>query len=246
MASPASQRISPLMLAMAGIAMLLGLALLLALSQKPLAAGRYEFDVLQPFQGRLRLAPYPALEVERNPASEGWSAVSVYPLSSTRARGFARDLRSLDGELVTLNGRILCAGELTMLEVEEASISPLTRAIEFPDASQIRAAGDVTLRGEIMDLKSYLGFREPEWGDLLRSPASSAIRAGVPPVLVVRDAQRRTKAFLLVDPGGNPVGPAVLGRIARPLEVRGQLRFWGDFPILAAQPTDYRSLLPWE
>lgn len=239
-------RISPLALALGGALLLLVLAVLLAVFQRPIGAGRYEFDVVQPFQGRLRLGPYPALEVERNPYSEGWSAVSVYPLASRRARGFARDLRSFDGQLVTLNARVLCAGELTMLEVEEESITAETRPIEFPEPGSMRDVGDVRLRGEIVDLKSYLGFREPEWGDLVRGPAGNSLRAGVPPVLVVRDAESRTKAFLLVRPDGSPVGDAVVGRLARPVEIAGRLQMWGDFPVLAANPEDYRNLLPWE
>ncbi|MCW5963319.1 MAG: hypothetical protein KIT83_04710 [Bryobacterales bacterium] len=236
----------PLTLGLAWILLLILAAVLLAASQRPMGWGRYEFNILQPFQGRLRLTPYPALEVERSLFSVGQPAVSVYPLSSGRRGGFVRNLSFLDGELVTLEARILCAGNLTMLEVAEDTVARVTRTIEFPQPEPIRKSGEVTLRGEIVDLKSYLGFREPEFGDLLRSPAAGAIRAGIPPVLLVIDRQRRRTAFLLVARDGTPAGDAVLGRIATRIEVRGELRMWADFPVLAADPSTYRSLWPWE
>lgn len=236
----------PLTLGLAWILLLVVAGVVLAASQRSMGWGRYEFNVLQPFQGRLRMAPYPALELERPLFSEGQRAVSVYPLSSGRRGGFARDLSFLDGELVTLDARILCAGNLTMLEVAEDTIARVSRAIGFPEPEPIRKVGEVTLRGEIVDLKSYLGFREPEFGDLLRSPAAGAIRAGIPPVLVVSDRQRRRTAFLLIAPDGAPVGDAALGRVARRIEIRGELRMWADFPVLAAHPVSYRSLWPWE
>jgi len=237
---------TPISLTVAWLVLLVLLALLLATSQRDFGWGRYEYGVLQPFQGRLRLAPYPALEVERPLLSPDWSAVSVYPLSGGGGAEFARNLTHIDGTLVTLNARILCVGDLTMLEVAPESIRPFTRTVDFPEPEPVRPVAHVTLRGEIVDLKSYLGYREPELGDLLRSPASSAIRAGIPPVLVVADAEGRRRAFLLVDTSGAPIGEAALGRIATPLEITGQLRMWADFPILAAEPSSYRRLWFWE
>ncbi len=237
---------TPLNLGIAWVVIVVVIAVLLSASQRSLGWGRYEFGVVQPFQGRLRLTPYPALEIERSLESEGQSSVSVYPLSSLGPTGFSRDLSFLDGTLVSLEARVLCVGTLTMLEVAEDTISRFERPVDFPPPEQIRKLGDVTLRGEIVDLKSYLGFREPELGDLLRSPAAGAIRAGVPPVLVVTDSAGMRTAFLLLHPDGRPVGEDAIGNVATALEVRGELRMWADFPALAADPATYRRLWPWE
>ncbi len=246
MPGPNLPKPTPVNLAMAWVLLLVLGALVVGISQRPRSWGRYEYEVLQPYQGRLRMSPYPALEVERPMESEGQRSVSLYPLASSRPRGFRRDLSFLDGKLVTLSGRVLCAGTLTMLEVEEDDVALLGRDIEFPAQEAVRAMGPVKLRGEILDLRSYLGYHEPEFGDLLRTPSAGAIRAGIPPVLVVTEASGRRVAFLLVRPDGAPVGGAALGRLAIPVEIEGEFRLWADFPMLAADPASYRRLWPWE
>ncbi len=231
---------------LAAISSLVVLALVLSLSQPSFGWGRYEWDVLQPFEGRLRLEPYPVLEVARVLDSPDFGPVSIYPLAKSGGGRFAPALHALDGEVVALNARVLCSGEFTMLDAQENSIAPVARVIEVPDPSKMQEQTEVTLRGEIADLKSYLGFREPGFGDLLRSPAASAIRAGIPPVLVVTDEEGRQKVLMLVGTGMQPVGDALLGLVAAPVEVKGKLWSWGGFPVLAASPADYRRLSFWE
>lgn len=239
-------QLNDLSISLAAVSILLVLALLLSFSQAGFGWGRYEWEVSQPFQGRLRLSPYPALEVARVLESQDFSAVSVYPLSNAGRGSFTRNLSRFDGEVISLNARVLCSGDLTMLEVAEDSIETAARVVEFPLPDAMREQTGVVLRGEITDLKSYLGFREPGLGDLLRSPAANAIRAGIPPVLVVTDQEGRQKALMLVDEKMQPVGDAVLGQVAVPVEIRGKLWTWGGFPVLAADPAGYRRLGRWE
>ncbi|MCU0229728.1 MAG: hypothetical protein MUF01_19020, partial [Bryobacterales bacterium] len=132
---------TPLNLGLGWVLLLAMVAVLVAVSQPPRQWGRYEYEVLQPFQGRLQLRPYPALQIERPMESEGQRSVSIYPLASNRARGFRRDLSFLDGQLVTLSARVLCAGTLTMLLVEEDTVAALGRDIEFPAQESVRAVG---------------------------------------------------------------------------------------------------------
>lgn len=234
------------LLGTAWVVLLLVMAILLAWSQQDFGWGRYENGVLQPFQGRLRLLPYPALEVERPLRSDDWSAVSVYPLVASTGGGISEALSEFDNVLVTLNARVLCSGDLTMLEVVEESVARVTRTIEFPNPEVLRDVSEVTLRGEIIDLKSFLGFREPEIGNLLRSPASSAIRSGVPPLFVVTDSQGTQKGFLLVDAHGNPAAQLAIGRVAVPLEIRGRLKMWGDFPVISSSPEGVQRIWFWD
>lgn len=133
-----------------------------------------------------------------------------------------------------------------MLEVQENSIAPVTRVVQFPEPTSMKTQDNITLRGEISDLKSYLGFREPGFGDLLRSPAANSIRAGVPPVLVITDREGRQKIVILLDAKQQAVGSSILGMVAVPVEIQGTLWNWGGTPFLAADPATYRKLSFWD
>ena len=228
------------------IFLLLFLGVLLSLSQPGYGWGRYEWDVVQPFEGRLHLEPYPLLEIARVLESDDFGPVSIYPLSNSGRGFFTRNLQEFEGKVVSLNARILCSGELTMLEVQESTIEEVTRVVEFPEPTSMKPQGEVVLRGEITDMKSYLGFREPGFGDVLRSPSSSSIRAGIPPVLVVTDKEGRQKAVVLIDEKKRSMGDSVLNTIAVPVEIRGTLCTWGGVPFLAANASSYRKLSFWE
>jgi hypothetical protein len=222
------------------------LGLVLGAMQRDLGAGRYQQTITQSFQGRLVVSPYPALQVERPLLSEEFSAVSVYPLASSRSRGFARDLRALDGTIITVNARILSKGPMTMLEVDDDTFEAVTRMVEFPDLEPVRDRAPTTLRGRILDLRGHLGFHGSEAADLLRSPAASALRAGIPPVLVVEDRDGWSGAFLMIGNDERPLHQELAGRVAVPVEVKGTLAQWGGLGVIKAEPASIRRLWPWE
>lgn len=239
-------KLNALSVTFVSISLLLLLGLVLSFSQPSYGWGRYEWDVLQPFEGRFHLEPYPMLEVARALDSSDFGPVSVYPLSNAGRGSFARNLQEFEGEVVSLNARVLCSGEFTMLEVQESSITLVNRVVEFPEPTSMQPQGEVTLRGEITDMKSYVGFREPGFGDLLRSPAASSIRAGIPPVLVVTDKEGRQKIVVLIDENRQRTSNHVLGMIAVPIEIKGTLWTWGGLPFLSADFSAYRKMSFWD
>ena len=222
------------------------LAIILSVSLPQFSWGHAEWELVQSFEGRLRLSPYPALELARSLESPDHSKTSIYPLVNRAAGGFTRNMDSLDGQVVTVQAQIFGNGPVTMLYVDEQSIVPAERVISFPAAEQILDVSEVTVRGQIVDVASYAGLREPAFGDYLRSPAANSVLAGVAPILIVRDKDGRESALLLVDESKNPVTRQVVSQVAFPLEVRGKLAQWGGFPVLIANPGNYRRLLPWE
>ena len=58
--------------------------------------------------------------------------------------------------------------------------------------------GEHTLRGEIVDIKCYLGVMKPAHGKPHRSCAARCISGGIPPVLMVKDRDGDTNYLLLV------------------------------------------------
>lgn len=74
------------------------------------------------------------------------------------------------------------------------------------------------------------------WGHA--GPILSALR-GVPPVLLVRDADGLATYYLLVGREGQAVNDRVLEFVAEPLEITGEVTLHGDLRILRARPDDF-------
>ena len=74
------------------------------------------------------------------------------------------------------------------------------------------------------------------------SCAVRCIAGGVPPMFVTRDHAGNRMAFLLIDADGSSVNQRVLGLVAEPLEVTGQVTRMGDTFVLKADPDSYERL----
>ena len=85
------------------------------------------------------------------------------------------------------------------------------------------AASRVTLRGEIVDSKCFLGVMVPGAGRTHKECASLCVRGGIPPALFVRDRHGRSALLLLERLRGEPVA-LVCGR-ARRRARRGHRRY---------------------
>lgn len=228
------------------VALVVGCAVLLSLSQPPVSTGRFEFDIRQNFEGIYREKPVPALWVLRRQDPGQFSNYSVYPLVGPGFRGISHLTSRFDGMGVTLSGKLLYNGTLTVIEADEGSIQRISRIIEFPDPTPPRELGEVSLRGEILDLKSYAGYQEPGSGSWMIAPSSNAIRGGIPPVLVLREPGGDDRVALLLNSSGESFGQAALGRVGTPVEVRGKLCGIGGLLTLETKPEAIRRLFPWE
>lgn len=229
-----------------GIALLAVAAIVLSLSQPKMDSGRFEVDIRQNFEGVYRAQPVPALWVLRRQDPGQLANFSVYPLVGAGFHGLTEFSNRFDGMGVSLRGKLIYNGTFTAIETDEASIDQLTSIVEFPDPAPPRELGDVVLRGEILDLKSYAGYQEPGSGSWLIAPSSNAIRGGIPPVLVLRDKNGNERVALLLNSDGESLGDAVLGRVGTAVEVRGKLRGIGGLLTLEVKPGSIRRLLPWE
>jgi hypothetical protein len=112
----------------------------------------------------------------------------------------------------------------------------------------------VTLRGEIVDSKCFLGVMVPGEGKTHKDCASLCLRGGIPPAFVVRDREGRTALMLLVsESGGSLAGHEAAVRLAaEPIELTGVIedeitpsgaraRGWR---MLRTNPSTWRPLGP--
>lgn len=209
----------------------------LSASQRGYAAAVFEYGVPHTVEGVYTAWPAPALLVRR-PGETGAARQSMVLLVGQGKHGIDERFDGLDLHTVRVEGSLIYRNEQTMLEVsgqpEDLGQTRVSlRAVE---------AGEVTLEGEIVDSKCFLGVMNP--GNLKphRDCAVRCLSGGIPPLLLVRQADGTTRHVLVVGSGGEPIGQALLDRVAEPLRVTGQLSVRSNQWILKADPSAFQRL----
>ncbi|HEY6881199.1 MAG TPA: hypothetical protein VI299_24405 [Polyangiales bacterium] len=147
----------------------------------------------------------------------------------------AADLASKhDGKVVSLRGLLLEREGTRMLEIQELDDHPSggEGAREALRTIDLDKRGARTLRGEIVDIKCWLGRMKPGDGRTHRACAQFCIAGGMPPVLAATDGQR----YVLTDLAGRPINEAVLPFVAEAVELRGDLEVGGGLNFLRVDP----------
>jgi hypothetical protein len=200
--------------------------------QQPFAAAAFEFLKWREFTGIVQERPYPALRVA-HPGGE-----SSYLLVRPGKHGAAGLVRGLEGRSVRLQAQLIYRGSHTMLEVKPASLELLAGRAE-PEPP-ILVAESVTLQGEIVDSKCFLGVMNPSTGKVHRDCAARCISGGIPPALLVRSGEHEG-LYLLIDERGEPMGRQLLPRVAEPVRVSGSVLRQGSQLLLRTRLQEIRS-----
>lgn len=101
----------------------------------------------------------------------------------------------------------------------------------------------MTLRGEIVDSKCFLGVMAPGQGKTHRACASLCLRGGIPPALFIEDRTGESRLILLASPAGAPLDPStVAARAFEPTEMSGTLAQADGWWVLRTDPTGWRHL----
>jgi hypothetical protein len=223
------------------LALLIPLAL--AVSQRMIGASVFEWGNVKKFSGVLKLEPYPHLLVPRPGATEAQGVFSTYYLVAPFKFGLDREkLSTLDGKSVSLQGTLIYRGGQTMVEALPDSIKAIAAKSPALSGAETISLGRQTLTGEIVDSKCFLGVMNP--GQLLphRACAIRCISGGIPPVLLVRQANGAAVYVLLVAVDGKPVNKQVLDLVAVPVQITGEVERQGELLIMRADPATYRPL----
>jgi hypothetical protein len=201
---------------------------ILAIGHVRIDGGTFDFGRPRQVSGVIDARPYPSLRLDaaaggdaRDAGREAW-ALLVAP----GKHGANALVSAYDGERVTLEGTRIQRGDRLMFEVTPGSIARKGREASPRSASDVGdnagASEVVTLRGEIVDSKCFLGVMAPGEGKTHKACASLCLRGGIPPALLVRDREGRSALLLLVTPSGEPVDQEAVVRLAgEPVEVRG-------------------------
>lgn len=201
------------------------------------------------FHGVFVAHPYPMLWVR--PAGHETSSVDsadrdisgapeICLLVETGKHAGREGLAAMDGKPVVASGWTLERDGRRMIELEPDAKALVLDAPEAPVLPVPVAVpkGRVTLEGEIVDSKCYLGAMKPGEGKTHKACATLCIRGGIPPVLVTRDANATPVYYLLADSSGGPLGSGAWPFIGDFVEVTGEFELLGNLRILKASPRD--------
>jgi hypothetical protein len=228
----------------------IGGAAFVALQHRDVAGGTFEFGTITAVTGVVVERPYPALRI----AGRAASTLLVAP----GKHGAAPLVRGLADRAVVVRGQRIVRDGHEMLEIAAVSDngSPGTRPGQHPGSRPGSRSGQgpgsrpgqgpggrpVTLRGEIVDSKCFLGVMTPGQGKTHRACASLCLRGGIPPALFVEDVGKG-RLVLLVSPSGDPLdAAAVAARAFEPTEMAGTLSQADGWWVLRTDPATWRRL----
>ena len=211
-------------------------ALVLVVGQMPFARSAFEYGKLTSLEGIVVTWPFPTLLVARPGQVGQQDKYSRYLLVAPGKHGADDLMASFDGKQVRLQGQLNYREGGTMLEIAPSSIAVIDTAPTIQEMT--RDLGTVTLAGEIVDSKCYLGVMNPGQGKVHRDCAARCLSGGIPPIFITSDGREQ---FLLVGPDGRALGRGALREfIAEPITIRGEVLARGDSRLLKIDPRSFR------
>lgn len=217
-----------------------GVAGVVALGQRPLGSGEFEYGVVKEIGGVLRAEPLPALW-RRATAADGSPSLEVVPLVGRGKRGPSAAVMALAGREVRLTGTWIHRAGQRLFEVKGAEADPSENP-PVGGPTPPTPLGRATLAGEIVDSKCYLGVMRPGDGKSHKDCAIRCISGGSPAALVARDGEGHVLVALLVSLAGRPLGPELLDVVAEPVAVDGELLRLGELTLFATSRDAVRRL----
>jgi hypothetical protein len=216
-------------------ALVLMIGLVLVFGQQPFPRSTFEYQQYREFTGFVDANPYPALLVQRPGASAEQTANSRYLLVAQGKHGADSDVHAFAGKRVSLRGSLIYRDGQTMIELLPGSLAlQSSTPVSQLDETEL---GEVTVIGEIVDSKCYLGVMNPGRTKVHRDCAARCISGGIPPMLVTLDA-----TYLLVGTDGRQLNREVLDMLGETIEVRGTAVRSGETLSIKSDPGTYRRV----
>jgi hypothetical protein len=186
-------RLRKVLLLAAGV--VAGVAIAIAVAQRGFAHSVFEFGEYRTFEGILLERPYPLLLLPRPGASDRVTSYSAYVLVDKFKRGADETVRGLNGKRVRLKAQLIYRDNTTMLELKPGTLKAVNS--EGAADGQMQSLGPVTVTGELVDSKCYLGVMNPGQGKVHRDCATQCARGGVPVAMVSTDPKQRGTVYFV-------------------------------------------------
>jgi hypothetical protein len=214
------------------LAWIIALGTTIAANQRDPGPALWHTGTERAWTGVLLTDPYPMLLPD-----DGTDPLLIVEMAK---HGAHPRLAPFAGRRITVRGYLLERDTRRMIELipgDDAIASEL-------GASTARAVAEngsvpVTLQGEIVDGKCYLGAMKPGDGIAHKSCATLCIRGGLPPMLLTTEDARPVFRLLVVD-GSTTLSEPLLALVAEPVRITGELTTLHGLPVIrttAAQIT---------
>ncbi|MEE9322117.1 MAG: hypothetical protein V3U76_16895 [Granulosicoccus sp.] len=190
-------------------------------------------------EGFLTVDPYPVLH--RSAEAENGQAQSVLMVMVGKHSADVVAEKHAN-TMVSVRGFSVSRGGWLMLELaDETAVTPLDTAADVADPAMpgnAESLGTVTLVGEVVGSKCFLGVMNPGGGPVHRACAEVCLLGGVPPMLVVKDRQQRKFGYMLTSSDGSSAAEQLTNIAAESVQVTGELTRNGDLLYLAIGKLD--------
>jgi len=212
----------------------------LAATQDRADPGVFEYGQLRTLHGQIREFPYPSLVVPGSGLTDREAAYTRYLLVAEGKHGAQLLTAGLDGQWADLHGTRIARGDREMLEIAAAGVAITPPApnvrMGIPMPAPV-SLGRMTLQGEIVDSKCWLGVMKPATGGVHRGCATRCVSGGIPPLLMTTDASGKMAHYLLTDASGRPAGAFYAEFVGRRVELTGEVIQDADLPVLRVEKT---------
>jgi hypothetical protein len=177
-----------------------GLGVLIAARQTPAIPGTFEFGIARDFAGTILERPLPLL---RTLSTNG--SVTNYLLVGFGKHGLPAFARGQHGQHVRFKGSLIQKDGSVMIELNDERSFAVLAADPLSQPPAPETIGPVTLTGELVDTKCYLGVMRPAVGKVHRACAIRCLSGGVPPGLLVQRPDGSSEVVLLAGPNQAPL-----------------------------------------
>jgi len=207
------------------------IAAIVGVSASGYAHSIFEFGEFRTFEGTILDKPYPLLLVERPGETNSANAFSTYLLVEPFKHGADMRVMGLAGKRVRLQGELIYRDEHTMLELKPGSMVVLPEPVDR-HVPVVQDLGPLTLSGEIVDSKCYLGVMNPGEGKVHRDCATRCISGGVPVAFVLNSKDQSGSVYFLQMSGGGRLPPGIAQHVGEPITLSGEALMIGDQRVL--------------
>ena len=221
--------------------LLIGILLSAALAyfQSTVTGGRLLFGKVKDFQGVIVADPLPMLILNE---PEEFTGQRIFLLTGQMKNGFDVSLaNNCNLAVVKMKGQLLFDDYNAMIEMVDDSLEIVSdpKTNPLPPAVQL---GDMTIKGEIVDSKCYLGMMNPGVLNSHRACAIKCIEGGIPPLFLLRDGAGNTNKLIMTDPNGKAINQQVIDFVAEPIEITGKVTRRGPLLFIAVDPSSFKRL----
>ncbi|MDX2305038.1 MAG: hypothetical protein NW226_19670 [Microscillaceae bacterium] len=220
--------------------LVLVVAVLYPLNQQGFSNSTSELGKFTKIEGVIYKYPVPMLKVKigenlyQNLLLVGFGKQDALPTLEYLEQQFG----NLEAYRMVLNAEMVYYEGRTVLEVPFSQNKKIDfKKLDKPLPPQkIESLGKVTLQGEIVDSKCYLGVMKPGFGKIHQSCGVRCISGGIPPMLVTQNGKGASNYFILIGAKGEPIGKDLLPFVGKAVKISGELEKVDEWMVLKINP----------